>query len=145
MATPFPVCSKGLGLQRRPTFPRTTIRKFLSSCLAIRHSCSGCITPFDATRRRFAFVADLQLARVKRIALTQIPRLVTLTKPAHSLFGSAVRKRICDSATSRTALQSVIANRSGGAHCFFDVTRFDDLLCAVGIACPDASEKIRLQ
>src|SRR4051794_21397041 len=86
----------------------------------------------------------LQLARVEGVALADIACLVTFTKPAHSLFRSAVRKRIGHSITARSALQSVVANRSCRAHCFLDVARFDDLLGAIGIARPYPGQKISL-
>jgi hypothetical protein len=42
-------------------------------------------------------------------------------------------------------LESVIADRSGRAHRFFDIARFDDALYPVGVTSPNARQKICLQ
>jgi len=42
-------------------------------------------------------------------------------------------------------LESVIANRGGRAHRFFDIAGFDNALDSVGITGPNASQKICLQ
>ena len=56
-----------------------------------------------------------------------------------------MRKRIGHHLTAQSILESVIANRTGGANCFFDVTRFYDVFDPVGVAGPNTSEKICLQ
>ena len=42
-------------------------------------------------------------------------------------------------------LESVIANRAGRAHRFFDIAGFDNVLNPVGIPSPNAGQKICLQ
>ena len=87
----------------------------------------------------------LQIRRVKRVALTDIAGLVAAAKPADALFGSAVGKRIGHDVTARSGLESVVANRAGRVHRFFNVARFDNVLHPVGIPGPNASQEIGLE
>src|SRR5262245_38373438 len=75
----------------------------------------------------------------------KIARLQAPLKPADALLAAAVRERVGDDVALRLALETVVANRSGGFQRFLDVTHFKNLTGAVGMIGPYAGQIIGLQ
>src|SRR5262247_3351860 len=81
----------------------------------------------------------------ERVALAGIARVDPALEPAYALGGAAVRERLRHDAPHRLALQAIVADRGGGVQAFLDVTGFEDLARALGVAGPHARQAIGLQ
>src|SRR3954466_5255812 len=88
---------------------------------------------------------DLEIARVEGVALAEIAGLVSFSKPAGALLGSAVGEGIGHDIALGVALQRVVANSSRGPDRFIEVAGFNDVFDAIGVTGPDTGKEIGLQ
>ena len=84
-----------------------------------------------------------QISSIESIALANVARVESFTKPADSLRGSAMRKRVGDDLPLRFALEPIIADGACGSQRFLDVARFEDTLLR-GVMRPDSRQEIGL-
>ena len=87
----------------------------------------------------------LEFASGEGVPLSDIAGLVSFAEPTGALGGSAMRERVRDDVSLGAALQGIVTDGARSPHRFIDVAALHDVLCPVGVTCPDSRQKIRLK
>src|SRR4051812_23721927 len=88
---------------------------------------------------------SLRVRQVERVALLDVAGLEPFAEPGDALAAGAVGEGVGDDVALSLFLDSVVADRGGGAQGFFQITGLEDLLRSLGVVGPDAGVEVGLE